>query len=246
MGNKAKARHKPDHAGARGNRRRAPTRYKPEREKARHGLKRAKIRAKARRKPEQANARRKRAFVWMVRHGKCKGNLKGVLNGSRIDAMLDRDGVAQAKKLAQEWPEDMKPAALLSSPLTRAIATARPLAAKWRMNIKLEPLAREQDYGDYSGRNMDALVAERARGIHIDRMAAQIHVIKPPGGESWEQMKHRAARFLSKLDKEYEGKRVVVVSHSDFMNCCYALRRGLDDKEAWKRPDMKNCGIVRL
>ncbi len=195
---------------------------------------------------KRAKARHKRAFVWMVRHGKAEGNLKGVLNGCRIDAMLNRDGVAQAKKLALEWPDDSRPAALFSSPLTRAIATARPLAARLKMNIKLEPLAREQDYGQYSGRNMKELVSGRARGIRIFMGGRQIHVIRPPGGESWEQMKQRAGRLLAKLDREYAGKRVVVVSHSDFMNCCYALRQGMEDKAAWNRPDVSNCAILRL
>ncbi len=189
----------------------------------------------------------KRAFIWLVRHAQAVGNGQHFFNGSRIDAPLTPEGKRQAKQLARHWRKN-KPDALLSSPLTRAVSTARELARVWHMQMKLTKLAEEQDYGDFTGQtNAELLGQRRWRGyFFVGKDIGHSYTIRAPNGESWTQMKKRAAKLLAWLDKEYAGKKVVLVSHSDFINCCYGVRFGLPDSEVFHRRDRPNCGYVRL
>jgi broad specificity phosphatase PhoE len=204
---------------------------------------------KAVHRPKKALApskKRKSAFIWLIRHGQAEGNGHHMLNGNGIDAPLTREGKRQAKELARHFP--FKPDVLLSSPLTRAVSTARELARKWKMQLHLTKLAEEQDYGEFTGHTIDSLYTQRRYHsyFHIGKDINQIYTLKCPHGESWPQLKKRAARFLSSLDRQYAGQRVVVVSHSDFINCAYGVRFGLSDEEIFHRKDLLNCGWVRL
>ncbi|MDE1798259.1 MAG: histidine phosphatase family protein [Candidatus Micrarchaeota archaeon] len=195
----------------------------------------------------RASRKPKMAYIWMVRHGQAVGNGHHLLNGNRIDAPLTAEGKRQAKKLAREWKKN-RPDVLLSSPLTRAVATARELSRVWKMPIKLTKLAEEQDYGNFTGQTIDSLVAQRRwKGyFHVTKDLNQIYTLRCPHGENWAAMKKRAAELLRWLDRHYAGKRVVVVSHSDFINCCYGVRFGLGDEQTFRRKDRPNCGWVRL
>lgn len=189
---------------------------------------------------------KKTAFVWLVRHGEAAGNRRHELNGSRIDAPLTENGTRQANALAKSFP--FKPDVLLSSPLTRAVATARGLAKRWGMPLHLTKMAEEQDYGDFSGKTITELAADpRYRScFHRGKFDDQIYTLRCPHGESWARLKKRAARFLAWLDRRYAGQRVAVVSHSDFINCAYGVRFGLSDEQVFRRRDIRNGGWVRL
>lgn len=187
----------------------------------------------------------KGAHIWMVRHGQAEGNTGHILNGNRIDAPLTALDRRQAEALARTW--DPRADALLSSPLTRAVSTARALSKRWRMPVAMARLAEEMDYGDLTGLTFGKAYATLPRKLfHVDRATGQGYILQPPGGESWAALRRRAAKFLAWADKRYAGRRIVVVSHSDFINMCYGVRRGLPDEAIWKRRDVPNGGYVRL
>jgi broad specificity phosphatase PhoE len=186
----------------------------------------------------------KKAFIWFVRHAQAKGNGQNVFNGAREDSPLTLKGTAQAKRFAKEC--NLTPEIIYSSTLTRAVASARPFAKMRNLQPIYTDLAVEQDYGEYTGLSSKKLADMHAPGIFYDRRRDQTYAINPPGGESWAKMRKRAEKFLKMLDQRYAGKRVVVFSHSDFINCAYAVRFGLSDEQAFQRGDVPNCGVVRL
>lgn len=188
----------------------------------------------------------KRAFIWLVRHGEAEGNKLRMLNGNKVDAGLTDKGRAQAKTMAKRWR--WKPDAIITSPLTRAVATAWALADRFGMKLDFCKLVEEQDYGDFSGKSLDEVMAEPAQlaCFHRDEASGQVYTLQTPGGESWEDVKKRAARFLKWADGKYPGMRIVVVSHSDFINVVYGVRFGLSDEEIFRRQDVPNCKAVRL
>lgn len=190
-----------------------------------------------------ANA--KRAFIWMVRHGQAEGNPVHMFNGNKIDAPLTDKGRAQARAMAKRWR--WKPDAIVTSPLTRAVGTAWALADRFKMKLEFCKLVEEQDYGEMSGRPLaDLLADEKTRGnFHIEPNG-HVFTLCAPGGESWEDMKKRAAKFFKWADTKYAGQRIAVFSHSDFINVAYGVRFGLSDEEVFKRQDVPNCKAVRL
>lgn len=181
----------------------------------------------------------------MLRHGQAQGNEHDVFNGSRIDAPLTDKGLALAGYVAMHWP--FRPAAIFSSPLARAMQTARPLAARFGMQIIRMPKAMEQDYGSLSGKTRNELMVPKYRRYFHYEPSGHIYTVRSPGGgESWEDLKKRAASMFRWLDKHYAGQKVVVVSHSDFINCAYGVRNHLSNEQTWRRRDVPNGVAVRL
>ncbi len=185
-----------------------------------------------------------RAIIWFVRHGQAEGNLQHLFAGSRIDRPLTNLGAAQAGYFAAHFPH--KPFAILASPLKRAMQTAKPLAERFGMEIIPLPLAKEQDYGKLSGKRREQLLKPKYKHYFYFAPNGAMYTVKAPWGESWEDMKKRASLCLRWLDRHYNGKQVVVVSHSDFINCAYGVRRKLKNEQVWLRHDVPNCGIVRF
>jgi len=186
-----------------------------------------------------------RARIWMLRHGQAQGNLQHVFNGSRIDAPLTNLGMAQAGRMAMHFP--FRPDAIFSSPLLRAMQTAKPLSERFGMEILRLPSAMEQDYGSMSGMTRKELMAPKFRRyFHFSPAGHMVTLHARGGGESWKDLQARARRMFRWLDKHYAGKKIVVVSHSDFINCCYGVRHHLQDQMTWRRDDVPNVGTVRL
>jgi broad specificity phosphatase PhoE len=86
--------------------------------------------------------------VWLIRHGETEWSRSGQHTG-RTDIPLIADGRAQARMLGQ-FLAGRKFALVLSSPLQRALETAR--LAGYGDAVEIDPNLSEWDYGDYEGR----------------------------------------------------------------------------------------------
>lgn len=71
--------------------------------------------------------------IYMVRHGKAAAGFEG-----HIDPGLDELGNAQAKATAERLAP-LGPIPIYSSPLARALETAKPLAELWHITPVIEP-----------------------------------------------------------------------------------------------------------
>jgi 2,3-bisphosphoglycerate-dependent phosphoglycerate mutase len=138
----------------------------------------------------------------LVRHGET------ALNASRTlqppDTPLSARGVAQAELVAQRIAA-LKPAAILSSDLPRALQTAEAIArAAGGLPIETSALLHERNFGDLRGLPYDALGYDP---LKVDDA--------PPNGESIRQFVQRAAlafELAVRQRSELEGP-LVVVSH---------------------------------
>jgi broad specificity phosphatase PhoE len=163
----------------------------------------------------------------LVRHGESTGNADGLLVG-RIDAPLTEQGQTQAGALA---PWVAGATRLISSPLSRARATAEALATG--LPIEIDDRWVEVDYGEFDGRPLGSVPSELWSRWRSDPD------FRPPGGET---LAETGARVRSACDElfatEGEGARsqgpVVVVSHVSPIKAatCWAL--GLPDQGAWR------------
>jgi probable phosphoglycerate mutase len=163
----------------------------------------------------------------LVRHGESTGNADGLLLG-RIDAPLTERGRAQARALGP-WMTDVT--RVLSSPLSRARATAEALATG--LPVEIDDRWIEVDYGEYDGTPLGSVPSEVWARWRSDPG------FRPPGGESLTEAGSRVRAACEELfATEGEGARgpgaVVVVSHVSPIKAatCWAL--GLGDQGAWR------------
>jgi broad specificity phosphatase PhoE len=137
----------------------------------------------------------------LLRHGQTDWNIDYRLQGV-TDIPLNATGIQQAQAAARALAEQQWDV-LLSSPLTRALETAKIVATAhaWpEESIQIDDLLLERSFGEAEGM------------IHADWKATfgDRHV---PGSESRAELNQRTRALLDAIAVQFAGKRVLAVSH---------------------------------
>lgn len=145
-----------------------------------------------------------------VRHGETAWNREGRYQG-RSDQPLTADARSAGAILSSRM-ETLSLEAVVSSPLVRALDTARILSAG-RIPVEEEPLLAEVAYGSWEGLTAGE-IEERFPAAWAAYRRDRIST-SPPGGESFLQVMERTAPLLPAWRQRY-GKtaRLLVVSHA--------------------------------
>lgn len=165
--------------------------------------------------------------VFLVRHGS-HDRLGKVLCGRMSGVSLSGEGRREADALARRLAAEAL-TAVYTSPLARAVETARPIADA----AGLEPVADDDlleiDFGAWTGQGFEALASDPAWGLwnHARSLA------RPPGGESMVELQARLKRWLERARARHSGERIAAVTHSDVIKAlaAHALGFSLDQHE---------------
>jgi len=149
--------------------------------------------------------------LFLVRHAEAIANPELRYLGSRDDPLTAR-GQWQALQLAQALTP-LALAAVYTSPLTRAVATAMPIADARGMSIILDPRLVEAAMGTWEGlRRTEILARSSEDAVHHQRWEAD-PTCAPPGGESLAAVQARVVACVHDLTERHAGAAVVLVSH---------------------------------
>lgn len=118
------------------------------------------------------------------------------------DVPLHETGEAQARQMGLRYAE-VALDIIFCSDLQRAYRTAEIAFAGRNLPIIRDRRLRELDYGDWTGRSVDAMQAERGHRV----------IVPFPNGESYVQSAARIRAFLTDLLRDHEGKTVLVIGH---------------------------------
>ena len=159
----------------------------------------------------------------LARHGETESNRERLALG-REDVPLNEKGRLQARALARSL-EGLPIAAVYSSPLVRALDTARAIAELFGLEVHVEERLIEMDVGEMEGLTPQEL---RARyGDFIRRwFTAEAATMPMPGGENLQQVQDRAWATVESLRERHPEETVVAVSHNFTIHAvaCRALR----------------------
>lgn len=159
----------------------------------------------------------------LVRHGRTEANAAGLLLG-RLDPPLDEVGRAQAVALAASVPRPL--ARVVSSPLARALETARALADG--APVEVDERWTELDYGSFDGLHVSHVPSETWAAWRRDLHFA------PPGGESLARLGVRVREACSSLASDAEAGHVAVVSHVSPIKAAVAWALDVSDEVSWR------------
>lgn len=148
------------------------------------------------------------ARLVLVRHGEAEGNRELRYLGDR-DAPLTERGLAQAEQVAGAV-RVFGVEAIYTSPLSRALETARAVGRVTRAQVHIEPDLREMRYGAWEGL-LHSEVAARDPDL-LRRWEADSDVA-PPGGESLSALAVRVVACAGRIAREQNGRCVVLVGH---------------------------------
>ena len=159
----------------------------------------------------------KNTIVYLIRHAETIEE-NGIRNTSEDSQMINEKeilsvyGEEQSKKLGENV-ELNNIDVIWSSSYTRAKATAKYIANTNNLPINLDSNLNERKLGNLKelGEFMkDKSTRDPSQEQLLDRK------FKTSDGESAEDTKQRMTKFLDRILKEYEGKKIAVVSHRRF------------------------------
>jgi len=90
--------------------------------------------------------------LYLIRHGQTAWNVEEVFRG-RADVPLDERGRAQARATASVLASQPL-AAVYSSPLQRAVLTARPIAEARGLAVEVDERLTDLDFGEWQGKTL--------------------------------------------------------------------------------------------
>jgi broad specificity phosphatase PhoE len=153
--------------------------------------------------------------LFFIRHGQTN-NLGGDnairLNGW-TDCPLSRSGIEQAERVALRLRNEGPFDCVYSSPLRRALDTAKPIAAVTRLALRVCDGLREIHCGALEGADVDE-VQRRFPSIWGANLAQTDQDFRWPGGESYREFRDRCLGTLGEIAQTHAGRRIVVVTHA--------------------------------
>ncbi|WBY02628.1 histidine phosphatase family protein [Ramlibacter tataouinensis] len=167
----------------------------------------------------------------LVRHGAHDWLGRGIA-GRLPGVSLNAHGWLQAEALVRRL-DGWDIAAIYSSPQPRAQETVAPLAGRRRLPVRVLDAFDEIDFGEWAGRDFEALAREGQRWRDWCEHRSQA---RPPGGETLPQVRQRAVEALEQLRQRHPAGAVLIASHGDVIKAVLAtvLHMSLDDLERFE------------
>ncbi|TCC53146.1 histidine phosphatase family protein [Kribbella capetownensis] len=163
--------------------------------------------------------------------------LRGLVLGG--DAEPDPAGLAAARELPVGAGRELAADAVFAGPEVAAVRTAEALG----LTPVVEPALRDREYGDWSGRGLEELLA--ADPERVTAWLERPHTATP-GGESENDVLARVADWLGDLGEQYgERRTVLAIVHPAVVRA--AVLYVLDaPAESLRHVDVRPLARVRL
>ncbi len=168
---------------------------------------------------------------FIMRHGQTEHNLKGLWNfGDTTDPLTDagREQVVASAAMLKDKKIDL----IITSPFARTLETATLVAA--RIGLTEENIITDSRIGEWNvgaafdGKPMDEFFA--IRNAQADRYG-----FKTEDGESYADLIKRAGDFLYDIEKKYEGKTILIVSHGGVDRAMDLISQGLSMRNLFEQ-----------
>jgi probable phosphoglycerate mutase len=166
------------------------------------------------------------ATLYLVRHA-AHARVNDTLCGRMPGVSLGEEGRRQAERVAERLAgEDI--GAVFSSPLARAIETAKPIGRRLGLPVQVSEALNEIDFGAWTGRRFDDL-ADDPTWTAWNRIRT---AVVPPGGERLLSAAARILAFAKTLAAADPDRGTVLVTHGDLIRtalCEFLDCRSLGD-----------------
>lgn len=168
--------------------------------------------------------------IILIRHGQTEWNREERFRG-HVDIDVDETGLRQAEAAAQRVTQ-WEVAAVYSSPLRRAMTTARIIADRLALPVvPLEGIS-DMNFGVWQGLSVGE-VKDRYPDL-FDLWRYSPHRLEIPQGECLEDVQKRAVATIDDLATRHEGETVAVVTHRVVCKVLLCHLLGLDNSHFWQ------------
>lgn len=166
---------------------------------------------------------------YLLRHGEALSNVRQVMSSwpETFENPLTERGrqmVAESAKLLGDKHIDM----IFASDILRTTQTAQIVGEALNVRLEFDTRLREIDFGVLNGKSIGDLDA--AFNSESQRIASAV-----PGGETYAQVLERVYGFLEEIDKKYQEKNILMVSHEGPLWMLEAKVRGMTLQEGLEK-----------
>jgi probable phosphoglycerate mutase len=163
-------------------------------------------------------------IIYFLRHGETTASQTGGYCGT-----LDPDLTSEGHQMAEDFAIAYKSlpwVAVFSSPLRRAVATAKPLCEAAGIRMQLKEGLREIAYGQWEGKTPE----EVNREFHDTyvRWLAEPGWNAPNGGERGIDIARRSSLVIEEIEQTCSAGNVLVVSHKATTRIMLCFLLGID------------------
>lgn len=169
-------------------------------------------------------------IIYFVRHGETDANVR-IENGqalATVDSPLNATGIIQAKQVAVEL-KDIPFDAIMSSPLQRAVETAKSINIYHRLPITQHDELEERRQNEYADLKTWHDLFDFDKNI------------QPEGGETVAAFFDTIYRFIDMLRRDYTGKTICIVAHGGVSHAFHAYINELPLAGNLRLFPMNNC-----
>lgn len=180
--------------------------------------------------------------LYMMRHGETDWNAQLRLQGC-ADISLNENGRRLAK-ITGEALKDIRFDQVFSSPLCRAVETARLVLGDRDVPVVTDARIKEISFGEWEGRRCGEKFGEIPQDMLDNFFHAPEKYTAPLGGESFEEILARTKDFYDELvqKREYENCNILIASHGAAVRAL--LQNVYRDGDYWQGGVPKNCAIT--
>jgi broad specificity phosphatase PhoE len=173
-------------------------------------------------------------MIYIVRHGKTSWNEIGRIQG-HADVALNKDGIEEAKKIKDNL-KDIRFDLVISSPLKRALRTAKIISGYKYKDIIIDNRIIERCNGEFEGK----LKNEIFESIDFNDPNEKRY-----GIENIIDFRKRINNFCEEIKDKYKNKNILVVTHagvSIYMRCYF---EGEPQNNDYMKYKLKNCEVIK-
>ena len=176
--------------------------------------------------------------IILARHGETAWNVGEVFRG-RADIELNDNGRHQAALLGK-YLADKPLGAVYSSPLKRALDTARAIAEHRDLKVQVREELSDLDFGEWEG-----LQVGEVRGKYPElflEWAEYPEKVRLPGGETLDDVTRRSLKIIEDVTHRHH-ESVVLVTHRVVIKILVCALLGLDNSHFWNIM-VDTCGLT--
>ena len=162
--------------------------------------------------------------LYFVRHGETDCSRTGGYCGT-LDVDLTSEGYQMAEDLAAIC-KSLSWQAIFSSPMRRAVATAKPLCEAVGLEMQLRDGLKEIAYGRWEGKTADE-VSTQFHDEYV-RWLADPGWNAPTGGEKGVCIARRSSLVMEEIEGTFPSGNVMVVSHKATIRIMLCSLLGID------------------
>ena len=176
--------------------------------------------------------------IFLIRHGQTDYNLKGIVQGSRVDADLNDTGFQQAEKFFQKY-KDIPFDKIYTSKLKRTIQTVQKFIDK---GISWEAYAglNEISWGDQDGVAVNSTMHEYYQYVSKEWASGNLS-LQIGGGESPLEVLERQKPVVKMILKERpDEKTILVCMHGRAIRIllCYLTNKSLCEMDTFEHSNL--------